>query len=314
VAQPDRIVGLDVGGTQIKGGWIEASQLPSPDPRVLADRTRVIDTQLERGVEDFLDRLSGFARELGYRGALGVGVPGVFDQRTGELQRSSNMHAIEGLHLEDELRRRLGADEGQVLKVDNDANAAAFGEQWLGAGRDVADLVLFTLGTGVGGGIVLGGQVFRGPSGRGGELGHLIIRARDSCQPKEEGLRCGCGAYGCLERLASATAAQRRARALGLTDDLVELHRQAAASPGPARQVLFEVGRDLGAGILSACALLDVTTVLIGGGFGAALELLRPGIDEALAERSTAGKGIEVRSATLGPSAGWIGAARGALD
>jgi glucokinase len=237
----------------------------------------------------------------------------VFDSHTGELQRSANMHALQGQRIEHQLRQRLDAGEDQVVTVDNDANAAAYGEQWLGAGRDVADLILFTLGTGVGGGVVLGGEVFRGPSGRGGELGHLVIRGRDSSEPEQEGLRCGCGAYGCLERLVSATAAQRRARARGLTDNMIELHRQARQAPGPARQVLFEVGRDLGAGILTASALLDVTTVLIGGGFGRALELLRPGIEAVLAERDYGGLGIDVRSAALGASAGWIGAARSAL-
>ena len=187
-----RIIGLDVGGTQVKGGWIGTGELPTPDPAALEPRTRAIDTALERGVDDLLDRLVVFANELGFDGRLGVGVPGVFDARTGELQRSANMHALEGLRLEDALRQRLGS-RAEAVVLDNDANAAAFGEQWLGAGTDVDDLILLTLGTGVGGGVVLDGEVFRGPGGRGGEIGHLVVRARDTDPPEEEGLRCGCG-------------------------------------------------------------------------------------------------------------------------
>lgn len=307
-----RIIGLDVGGTQVKGGWIETSELPRPDPSALEERTQSIDTVLENGVDDFLKRLTSFAQDLGFDGALGVGVPGVFHSETGELQRSANMRALEGLRLEGELRARLGARPDLRITVDNDANAAAFGEQWLGAGRDVADLVLITLGTGIGGGVVLDGKVLRGPSGRGGEIGHLVVRARDSQAPEQEGLRCGCGAYGCLERVASATAAMRRAREASLTGNLEELHRRAAAG-SPAECALFHgIGRDLGAGILSAVALLDITTVLIGGGFGRALEVLRPGIQEVLGERNYGTDQVIVRPAALGPSAGWIGAARSA--
>lgn len=310
--EPSRIIGLDVGGTQVKGGWIETSDLPCPDPSVLQKRTRSIDTVLENGVDDFLNRLTDFALELGFDGALGVGVPGVFHAETGELQRSANMRELEGLRLQGELRERIAGGPGARITVDNDANAAAFGEQWLGAGKDVADLILITLGTGVGGGVVLGGKVLRGPSGRGGEIGHLVVRARDSQAPEEEGLRCGCGAYGCLERVASATAAMRRARHASLPEDLEELHRR-AVDGSPAEQALFrEIGRDLGAGILSAVALLDVTTVLIGGGFGRALEVLRPGIQEALGERNYGTDQVVVRSAALGTGAGWIGAARSA--
>lgn len=306
-----RVVGLDVGGTQVKGGWIEADELPDPDPGVLVERTRAIDTDLDRGVSDLLDRLAAFARELGLVDVLGVGVPGVFHPATGELLRSANMRAIEGVRLREELAARL--DVGAIA-VDNDANAAAFGEQWLGAGRDVDDLILVTLGTGVGGAVVLSGEVFRGPTGRGGEIGHLVVRSRDAGEPEDPGLRCGCGAYGCLERVASATAARRRARAAGLTEDLEELHRRATEGSETERALFHDVGRDLGAGLLSAVALLDVTTVLVGGGFGAALDVLRPGIEEVLAERDYGNDPVVVRRAELGEAAGWIGAARGAVS
>ncbi|MDA1264988.1 MAG: ROK family protein, partial [Planctomycetota bacterium] len=156
-----RIVGLDVGGTQVKGGYLERSELDRPDPDLLRGRLRAIDTDLSQGIGAFVDQLAAFARALGYDGALGVGVPGVFHSGSGELQRSANMKGIQGVRLAAELRARLG--EGRIV-VDNDANAAAFGEQWLGAGANTRDLILITLGTGVGGGVVLDGEIFRGPT------------------------------------------------------------------------------------------------------------------------------------------------------
>lgn len=307
------VVGLDVGGTRAKGGWVGLDELERLDPAVLAERTRAIDTDVERGAGDLLDRLAELATELGWDGALGVGCPGVFDASTGVLLRSANLAPLDGVDLAAELGRRLGCPRDAV-RVENDANAAAYGEQWLGAGRGVDDLVMLTLGTGIGSGIVLGGELFRGVTGKGAEVGHLVVKSLPEGGEEEPGLRCGCGAYGCLERLASATAAERRAEARGLTGDLRELARRARAAAGPERELMHAVGRDLGAGLLTVTALLDVTCFVIGGGFGRALDVLRPGIEEAYGERDYGNDPLRLLEARLGSSAGWVGAARLALD
>ena len=306
-------VGLDVGGTQIKGGALRAEELNSLDPARVTGRLVSIDTELERGVERFFDRLADFARELGFEGCLGVGFPGIFRTGSSVLLRSANMEALAGIDLGAELASRLDVDP-HSLRVGNDANLAAYGEQWLGAGRGLADLVLLTLGTGIGGGILLDGELFTGPGGRGAEIGHLIVRGRHPGEPEEDGLRCGCGAYGCLERLASATATRRRAAAAGLTTDLPQLVRAARVSSGPERDLLHAVGRDLGQGMLNVATLLDISTFIVGGGFGSALSALRPGIEEALAERRYGDQALRVVPAELGTSAGWIGAVRVAIE
>lgn len=302
-------VGLDVGGTQVKGGAIRADELDRLDPEQVVGRTVTRDTDLERGASDLLDRLAAFARELGADGPLGLGCPGVYDGRSGVLLRSANLKVLEGVHLARELARRLDLEPPSVA-VGNDADLAAYGEQWLGAGRGIDDLVMLTLGTGIGSGIVLAGELFTGSGGRGAEVGHMVVRARRHDEPQEPGLRCGCGAYGCLERLASASAARRRAVAAGLTPDLEQLARRARDSDGPERALLRAIGRDLGAGLLALTALLDVGTYVIGGGFGGALDLLRPGIQEVLAERDYGRDPPRLLSAQLGAAAGWIGAAR----
>ncbi len=306
-------VGLDVGGTQIKGGALRAEELDSLDPARVTERLVAIDTELERGVERFFDRLADFARELGFEGRLGVGFPGIIARDSTVLLRSANMEPLAGIDLGAELASRLDVDPDSLC-VANDANLAAYGEQWLGAGRGLSDLVLLTLGTGIGGGILLDGQLFTGPGGRGAEIGHLIVRGLRPGEPEQEGLRCGCGAYGCLERLASATATRRRAAAAGLTTDLPELARAARAGCGPERELWHAVGRDLGQGILSVTTLLDISTFIVAGGLGLALDVLRPGIEEALAERKYGIDPPSVVPAELGTSAGWIGAVRVAIE
>ena len=306
-------LGLDVGGTQVKAGVVRSTDLGHVAGSTLVARTVTLDTHLDDGVDAFLDRLAGFARELGPPIRIGLGFPGVFHPVTGRLVRSANLRAVEGRDLAAELGSRLGFP-ARAIDVQNDANLATYGEQWLGAGRGARDLVMLTLGTGVGGGIVLDGRLFTGPGGQGAEIGHTVLRSRAPGEPEEEGLRCGCGAYGCLERLVSATAAQRRARRAGLDGDLEDLAARARRGEPGARALFHAIGRDLGAGLLSVSAILDVGLYLIGGGFGAALDLLLPGLEEAYGERDYGAAPPRILPAELGGAAGWIGAARWAVE
>ena len=306
-------VGLDIGGTQVKAGAIHEREFDALDAGSITDRTQSIETSLDRGVEDLIDRLVEFALSLGANATLGVGCPGVFEQPGGRLLRSANLQPLEGLDLPALLAARAGWERSRV-RIENDANLATYGEQWLGAGRDSPNMVMLTLGTGIGSGLVLGDKLFAGPTGKAPELGHIIVRSKPSDEPDAPGLRCGCGAYGCLERLASAPAVMFRAEQQGLTTALKELAQAARQSDGRERQLLFEVGYDLGAGLLTATSALDVTCFVIGGGFGRALDVLQPGIDAALGERDYGHATPHLIPAQLGPAAGWIGAARLALD
>jgi len=296
-----RFVGLDFGGTAVKAGAVDAEGSVQDE--------RSMPTELERGAADVLDRAARLARELGVEGALGVGIAGLVQRATGTLIESPNLSELNGVRLSAELGRRLGLRAEHVY-LENDANVAALGEQWLGAGRGHDDVLVVTLGTGVGGGLILGGELFIGGSGFAGEIGHVVV--------DPSGIRCGCGSIGCLETLASATAAARRARERGLPadrpGDVEHLCDRARETGGPERELLLEIGRDLGRGLAYAVVLVDLSCFVFAGGFARALDLLEPGIRAGIEERTFGARKIVLQRAELGTSAGWLGAARLALE
>jgi glucokinase len=298
-----KAVGIDLGGTSVKAGAVSASG------EILSRRSVPVDAAA--GASALLDRMAGIARELTVEGAIGLGSPGLFDRARGSILEAPNLHFLEGVSIRDELARRLDLPPDAVL-LENDANVAALAEHWLGAGRGEPDGLTVTLGTGVGGGLVLSGRLFSGPGGMAGEIGHVVVDPR--------GPKCGCGSHGCLETLASASAARRRALERGLPrespGDLELLAEAARRAAGPERELLLEIGADLGRGLAAVVTLLDLRLFVIGGGFGAALDVLDPGIRAGLSERTYGLRvgGVRIVPAALGPDAGWIGAARLALS
>lgn len=290
-----RLIGIDLGGTAIKAGAI------NDNGRIL-DRLQ-IPTQLERGADDLLNRIADLIRKLGFEGRAGIGSPGLVDAAAGRVLQSPNLACLENIDFIGGLASRLSVQRSD-LALENDANAAAYGEHWLGRGRDEHDFLLVTLGTGVGGGLILGNELYPGPGGMAGEIGHVVIHPG--------GQRCGCGREGCLETYASATAAMRRAAAAGLGSDLGQIAARARQGGAAEKALLFDVGRDLGRGLATAVSLLDLRCFVVGGGFGAALDTLTPGVHAGIAERcfGTRVASVRVLSAELGADAGWIGAAR----
>lgn len=294
-----RLIGIDLGGTAIKAGACDDAG------RILERRS--VPTGLADGADAVIERMAGLARELGAEGCLGVGSPGLIDHAAGRVLECPNLKVLENVPLRDELARKLGFDPKRV-RLENDANAAAVGEGWLGAGRTQRDFLLVTLGTGVGGGLILSGALYSGPGGMAGEMGHVCI--------DPQGPPCGCGRRGCVEQYASATAAGRRARELGLPaeepGDVVKLSAIARERAGPERDLCRAIGRDLGRGLAMAVTLLDLRCFVVGGGFGAALDVLLPGVRAGIEERTYGRRVAEVRvlPAELGADAGWIGAAR----
>lgn len=295
-----QLIGVDVGGSSVKLGAVTGA----------GERLAEVSVAVEAGASarEILGTVGARARELagGAPRGIGVGLPGLLDREAGTIRNSPNLPWLEGVDVRALLARASGAERESIL-LENDANVAALGELWLGAARGARHLILLTLGTGIGGGIVLDGRLYRG-EGLAGEIGHLTV--------DPDGPPCGCGSHGCLETLASASATQRRARELGLPaeapGDLRLLADRARETDGPERALLFAVGRDLGHGCGSALCLLDVRTFVFGGGFSAALDLLEPGIRRGLSEWAYGERvaGVRIERATLGPSAGWIGAAR----
>ncbi len=298
VSTQERWVGIDIGGTAVKAG------------AMLADGTVIeevsVDPGYAKGAAHALDVITSTAKQLGATRALGVGVPGQLRRADGVVVDSPNIPSFKGLHLRAELAQRMGLAPENVI-VENDANAAALGEQWLGGARGSQDVLMVTLGTGIGGGLILHGKLYAG-MGMAGEVGHVVV---DSNGPA-----CGCGARGCVEQYSSATAAKRRAIAAGLPKaapgDLKLLAARAREGHAPEKQLLFEIGRDLGRGLGPVICMLDIQAFVFGGGFSAALDTLDAGIRVGADERSYGARGPRLRllQAELGPSAGWIGAAR----
>ncbi|MDQ3671067.1 MAG: ROK family protein [Actinomycetota bacterium] len=285
------VIGVDVGGTKIRSGVVD---------RKGAVRRRYEVESPGDSEEDVLRALDGAIDEVledGVR-AIGFGVPANLDGRTGRVLRSTNLE-FDDFDLAGYARERFGLPVG----VDNDANAATLAEWKLGAGRGLANLVLLTLGTGVGGGLVLDDRLYRGWA----EIGHMVVLANGPpCQGN-------CHGHGHVEALCSGTAADRAAQELwGPDADARVLVARAREGDEPARAALAEIGAFLGAAIGSLANLFDPELVVIGGGFGeAAGELvLGPAQEAARREALAPVDGtLRVVTAELGGEAGLVGAA-----
>lgn len=300
-------IGVDVGGTKI------AAAVVSPEGKILNEvryPTQAIPP--DRLIETIAKAITEAKGDYEVGGAC-VAVPGLILSAENKVMFAPNLHEIENIRLDEELGRRTGLS----VTVENDANAAAWGEFRFGAGKDVEHMIFMTLGTGVGAGVITHGVLLRGAQGSGGELGHVVL------QPG--GPLCGCGNRGCLEALASGTAIQRRARevanelpssALGqlaierqiLGEDVTRL---AEEGDGAALRVLQETGAWLGVGMAAFVNIFNPEVIAVGGGASGAGEfLLEPARNEVhLKARSPSRDLVEVKEATLGPESGVLGAA-----
>lgn len=288
-----RVIGVDVGGTKILAAVV------AQDGTVEARLERRTEVASEEALLAELDALVDELRAGASVGALGFGLPSRIDQPAGRAVASVNV-PLAGVDFRDRMRERHGVP----VEIDNDANAAAVGEWHKGAARGARDVVMLTLGTGVGGGLILDGKPYRGATGSGAELGHIVLEL--------DGPPCGCGGRGHLESFAAGPAADRVAQGLfGPDSDAHDLVRRGEAGEAEAVEALARIGRYLGAGIASFVNVFEPELVVIGGGFGeAGGELLlgparevvaRDGLDPG---RDTA----RIVEAQLGGDAGVIGA------
>jgi glucokinase len=232
---------------------------------------------------------------------VGVGVPGFILMDKGVIVGSNNLPEFENYPVRDEIERHLGA---KVI-LENDANAAALGEKWMGAGRDVNDLVLLTLGTGVGGGIISNGEILRGQVGMAGEIGHITV--------VPNGNPCGCGNNGCLEKHASATAISAMARLIGLGADLTseDVYKAAVAGDERAKAIFRSMGEALGIALASLINIFNFPLYLLSGGPLPAWDLFAPAMIEETRRRSFTYRNSKtsIERAKLGNEAGLYGAA-----
>jgi len=301
------VIGVDVGGTKIAAGRMgpghvveESMVIPTP-PGGLA----VVDA-----IADVVERLSAGARSP--VGAVGVGIPATIDARTG-IVGASNHTGMDGMHARGLLEERLP----HPVHVDNDGNLAALAEHRLGAGRGHSDVVLLTVGTGIGGGLIVADHVFRGGRGQGAELGHVVV--------KGDGPPCqgDCPNHGCVETMCSGTSLGRDLRAfaqanpgtaLGALEADGALDSRSgldlAQSGDPDSIAIFaEAGRWLGVAVASLTNVFDPDVVIIGGGVSAAGELLiGPARDEYRRRALPPTRRAPLLRAALGADAGMVGA------
>jgi glucokinase len=292
-------IGIDLGGTNLRAAAIDRSG------KMLAKVSG--STQLSAGRESVVADMVAGVRQLrdqfGAEGlaGVGVGVPGFIILEKGIITDSPNLPGFENFPIRDDIERQLGSP----VVLENDANAAALGEKWMGAGRDYNDLVLLTLGTGVGGGIISGGRVLHGFLGMAGEIGHTTVNPT--------GNPCGCGNQGCLEKHASATAVVSMARMVGLGDHLTseEVYNLAAGGDEKAQAIFIAMGQAMGTALANLANIFNFPLYLLSGGMLPAWDLFAPTMLAECRRRSFIFRttNTKIDKATLGNLAGLYGAA-----
>ena len=305
-------IGVDLGGTNLRiaavapdGTFLERIHL---DTEVKEGRERVVADMCD-AVGEIEQRLAG-AQMMG----IGIGVPGIINLANGMIRQSPNLPGWSGFPVRDDIERRLRTP----VILENDANAAALGEKWVGAGREVSGLCMLTVGTGIGGGLILNGRIWHGMDGMAGELGHMTI--------DPNGALCGCGNLGCIEAYAAAgaitrmaTAAIRVGRSPGLAREAEELGELTAeivyikAKQGDivAREIFEMVGRSLGVGLANLINIFNLPLYVVGGGVARGWDAFAPSMMAEVSKRSLVARSTPTRivPSALGAEAGLLGAA-----
>lgn len=284
----DFSIGVDLGGTNLRIAAID-------DRGCLLEKV-TFGTKKIVGRDQVLNDMCTAIRQTtakyqadGTLLGVGIGVPGIIDIKTGMMRESPNLPGWADYPVRAEIEKRMNTP----VILENDANCAALGEKWLGAGRHVGDMLMLTLGTGVGGGIIIDGKIHHGMTGMAGEFGHMTV--------EPEGNPCGCGNRGCLEQYSSATAVVRMAReaiangeapglAKAASSDVEfsakEIYNLAIQGDESARKIFRRAGRALGIALATLINGLNLEMYVIGGGVSSAWEAFAPSVFEELRQRS----------------------------
>ncbi|KAF1679627.1 glucose kinase GlcK [Bacillus mexicanus] len=302
-------VGIDLGGTTIKLAFINQYGEIQHKWEVPTDKTgETITVTIAKTIDSKLDELQKPKSLIKY---IGMGAPGPVDMAAGIVYETVNL-GWENYAL----KNHLETETGIPAVIENDANIAALGEMWKGAGDGAKDVILVTLGTGVGGGIIVNGEIAHGINGAGGEIGHI-------CSIPEGGAPCNCGKTGCIETIASATGIVRIAKekiakakqttCLKATEQLSsrDVFEAAAEKDEMALEVVDYVAKHLGLVLGNLASTLNPSKIVIGGGVSRAGELLRSKIEKTFREYAfpRAAEAADISIASLGNDAGVIGGA-----
>jgi glucokinase len=285
---PSYAIGVDLGGTNLR--------IAAVDEHGTLLHKVTLGTEVAKGRDFVIGEMTTAIRQVldtlkapGQLEGIGIGVPGIIDMSTGFLFESPNLPGWDNYPVHSDIERRLGTP----VILENDANAAAMGEKWLGAGRDVETMLMLTLGTGVGGGIIMDDKIWHGMSGMAGELGHITVYP--------DGHICGCGNHGCIEQYASATAITRMATeaiAAGEAEGLRNIrdahpaefnsrtiYQAAVQGDRGAQEVFYRVGRALGIALAGMINAFNPHMVVLGGGASNAWDAFAPSIYSELHRR-----------------------------
>lgn len=303
MASDEYYIGMDLGGSTFKALAV------TPQGTVLGrtqDHTPA-DGKPEEVVRQMVDAIRRLRHEVdaGPRqlAAVGFGIPGILDLQAGIVHRSPNLPRWQQVELRSMLEQHLDV----ACTIDNDANAAVQGEAWLGAGRGQEHCVMLTLGTGIGGGVIIAGEILHGARGYAGELGHTVV--------DPNGPKCGCGSQGCLEQFASGTAIARMAEPFYGTISARDVAREARLGAVRAREIYAQVGYALGVACAGFANLLNPQGVILGGGVAGAFDLFSEALHRTMRERSfiEVYDNLRVVRAQCGTDAGGLGAAYQAM-
>ncbi|HFE9511873.1 TPA: ROK family glucokinase [Streptococcus agalactiae] len=311
-----KLLGIDLGGTTIKFGILtlegEVQEKWAIETNTLENGRHIVSDI----VESLKHRLSLYGLTKDDFLGIGMGSPGAVDRTSKTVTGAFNLNWADTQEVGSVIEKEVGIP----FFIDNDANVAALGERWVGAGANNPDVVFVTLGTGVGGGVIADGNLIHGVAGAGGEIGHMIV-------DPENGFMCTCGNKGCLETVASATGVVRVARqlaeqyegssaikaAIDNGDTVISKDIFIAAEDGDkfANSVVERVSRYLGLAAANISNILNPDSVVIGGGVSAAGEFLRSRVEKYFVTFAfpQVKKSTKIKIAELGNDAGIIGAA-----
>jgi glucokinase len=314
----DNIIGIDLGGTRIKAGLVD------PQGNILLSNNFLtcLDLGKQKTIKRILSIIVQFIEKsnkiLSSPKVIGIGAPGVIDRKNGLIKHSPNFPDWK----EVPLARLIAEETGIPTFMDKDANVVTYGEQWIGAGRDLKNFVCLTLGTGVGSGLVLNSRLWFGHQGSGPEFGHVTLLPR--------GERCGCGNRGCLETLASATYLVKKAQK-GLDKKVPSLlyewldkksltakvlYQAAQKGDGFCINLFSDLGRYLGIALANLVQTLGLEGIILGGGLSKASTIFLPYLEKEFKKRLTMidAESVSIRISFLGEKSGILGAARMAME